>query len=276
MSASPLSIQAAEYLKLWHTLFFLEIERLIRNPEDLASFDFERMADPKNCRIGRWLAAQDEQVRRLDELKAFDLAHQQFHTNVAVMLECLSAGVDTTRSDLGEALHVSNDRVAETVDQLIIKLRAIGALSAPELSGVVLRLWDPSFEVGHPEIDRQHRTIMTLIELAVPNRLPSCVGMSPEEIVHKLFRLIRSEIGVEIPIIERMLAAGIKSAENHREAHLELFGFIEAAKVTHMQPEEISAYLAQWYVEHLVIYDEELRDFCKTKYPTLEHHEWLA
>lgn len=254
-------LQAAEYLKLWQTLFFLDLEHLLRHPLEIAAVDLEKLADHRCCKTGQWLAAQAEPVRGLAEFKAFDLAHRQFHANVAVTLECLGQGSDIDSCDSHEDIAHSYDRAADTVDKFINKLRQLGILES-DAQGASLRLWDPSFAVGIEEIDRQHRTIMTLIELASPKLASPHVGISSEAVIHKLFKLIRAELEVEAPIIKQMLKAGIESAKDHEEAHLGLLQLIAAAEEGKVVAADLSAKLGPWYVEHLVLYDDEMRKFC--------------
>lgn len=254
-------LQAAEYLKLWQTLFFLDVENLLRHPAEIAAVDLEKLADHTCCKTGLWMAAQDDFVRELSEFKAFDLAHRQFHANVAITLECLGLGGDIDDGDSNEDIAHSYDRVAFKVDQLIDKLRQLGVLDSASQSAS-LRLWDPSFEVGIEEIDRQHRTIMTLIELASPNAVSPYIGLTPEAIIRKLFKLIRDELEVEAPIIKQMITAGIASAKDHEEAHLGLLQLIAAAEEGKMAVDDLATTLGPWYVEHLVLYDEEMKTFC--------------
>lgn len=167
-----------ESLNLWQTLFFLDVENLLRHPAEIVAVDLEKLADHTCCKTGLWMAAQDDFVRELPEFKAFDLAHRQFHANVAITLECLGLGSDIDDCDSNEDIAHSYDRVAFRVDQLIDKLRQLGVLDSANQSAS-LRLWDPSLEIGIEEIDRQHRTIMTLIELASPNAALPYVGLTP-------------------------------------------------------------------------------------------------
>jgi len=254
-------LQAAEYLKLWQTLFFLDVENLLRHPAEITTVDLEKLADHTCCKTGQWLAEQAESVRELPEFKALDLAHRQFHANVAVSLECLRLGSDIESSDSNEDIAQSYDRATFAVDRLIDRLRQTGLLDTNGQDRS-LRLWDTSFEVGVEEIDRQHRTIMTLIELASPNVASPYVGLSAETITRKLFKLIRSELEVEAPIIRQMINAGIDSAKEHEQAHLGLLQLIASAEAEDIPVNSLAKTLGSWYVEHLVVYDEEMRGFC--------------
>lgn len=261
---SQYPLQAAEYLKLWHTLFFLDVENLLRHPAEIAAVNLEKLSDHTSCKTGLWMAAQEDFVRELPEYKAFDLAHRQFHANVAITLGRFRQGSVFESSDSTEDIAHSYDRVAWSVDQFINKLRQLGILDS-SIQNTSLRLWDPSFEVGIEEIDRQHRTIMTLIELASPNAASPYVGLTPEAIIRKLFKLIRDELEVEEPIIMQMIAAGIASAKDHEEAHLGLLQLIAAAEEGKMPVTDLATTLGPWYVEHLVLYDDEMRTFCATE-----------
>ena len=256
-------LQAAEYLKLWQTLFFLDVEQLLRHPDQIATFDLVKLADHTSCKTGQWLAAQEESVRVLTEFKAFDHDHRHFHANAAVTLECLKLGSDIECRESRENFARSYDRLAFAVDQFVGKLRQLGVLDFGSQENS-LRLWDPSFEVGIEEIDRQHRTIMTLIELANPNVASPYVGLSTEVIVHKLFRLIRAELEVEAPIIKQMIKSGVESAKEHEESHLGLLKLIAAAEAGEIVVTDLATTLGHWYVEHLVLYDDEMRTFCTT------------
>lgn len=59
-----------------------------------------------------------------------------------------------------------------------------------------------------------------------------------------------------------MIAAGIASAKDHEEAHLGLLHLIAAAEEGKMAVDDLATTLGSWYVEHLVLYDEDMRTFC--------------
>jgi len=260
-SENQCSLQAAEYLKLWQTLFFLDIEHLLRHPAEIADVDLPKLADHTSCKTGQWLSVQSDTIRALPEFKVLDHAHRQFHANVAVTLSCLTHGVKHEANDSTEDVAQSHDRLADAIDQFITKLRHLGVLDVGSQSAS-LRLWVPSFELGIEKIDRQHRTIMTLIELASPNEASPYVGLSTDVVIRKLIRLIRAELESEAPIIQQMIKAGIDSAKDHEDAHHGLLELIASAEAGEIAITDLATTLAPWYLEHLVVYDEEMRTFC--------------
>lgn len=254
---------ATEYLKLWLLLGLLEIERLLCNTGQISSAsDLTKAGDRGLSRIQKWVDAQSADVRALREFKAFDLSFREFCTNAVVAIECLRDRRDVADSDLSENIFVIYDRASTSLDLLVSKLRAMGVTGQIAGSNTSLRLWDPSFSLGIPDIDRHRRAIVTLIELAIPNSDSVHVALPLEDIRDMLFKFIRAELGIETPIINQMLAAGVASAQEHKTANADLDNFIEYAQSSQISIRDSLSRLVPWYIERLVLYGEGMKNFC--------------
>lgn len=118
--------------------------------------------------------------------------------------------------------------------------------------------WDTSYELGHAEVDRQHRNIVALANAISEMDDTEVVQLA----VMELFRHTREHFRDEE---ELMKSIDYPALEEHRKLHEEL---IESLNRTTSRPIEgaeairsFRLFVYRWILEHLMEHDRQLIDY---------------
>lgn len=118
--------------------------------------------------------------------------------------------------------------------------------------------WDTSYELGHAEVDRQHRNIVALANAISEMDDTEVVQLA----VMELFRHTREHFRDEE---ELMKSIDYPALEEHRKLHEEL---IESLNRTTARPIEgaeairsFRLFVYRWILEHLMEHDRQLIDY---------------
>ena len=112
--------------------------------------------------------------------------------------------------------------------------------------------WDPTYSVGHPELDRQHHELLAII-----NELDRHPGERREDTADYLRRLacyaiehFRYEEGL-------LRVAGVEDMDAHMQEHEQYKQKVEdfvrryASGAANL-PKDIRRFLRSWFVEHII------------------------
>lgn len=129
-----------------------------------------------------------------------------------------------------------------------------------------LQRWQPSYSVGHPMLDEQHKKLLSLCAQAL-----SCISDESRTGVaefHTILNTLVDYIEVHFKTEEALLAAcGYQFLDQHREEHLEyrvkLTDFLFAATLGEINRPALYQYLSQWWSEHILgsdrLYTDSIR-----------------
>lgn len=208
------------------------------------------------------IAAQAPNICEFDTFRDFCETHAEFHDVAHDLLNSLIEKDIELASALRLRIQALNDEIIRCIDALVFSLRESSLLHDEPLKLGSQKLWDVSFEIGINGIDRQHRTIATLIELALPDQGSTLLGIGSKELITLLIMLIRREIKAETAMIAKMAANGIESAKAHEEAHHTALFYLSSVESdlsdNKLDLTEAGLYLGRWYIDHLIIHDQEL------------------
>ncbi len=122
-------------------------------------------------------------------------------------------------------------------------------------------IWEPSlFEVGHPQIDRQHRHIAEVV-----NRLVNlCVeGGSQADLSRELIH-INDYVDYHFSTEERLMQQiGYPDLKRHIMLHEQFRERLSSWMLNpqNRQLEEITDYLANWFVDHILHEDMQYKRY---------------
>ena len=121
-----------------------------------------------------------------------------------------------------------------------------------------MNLWDESYSVGNPEMDRQHRELLEQAA-ALPHAMAEINGQIGE---------IRSAVQAHFTSEEtHMRAIGYPYLELHSEIHRELLASLDeivAHPRTHAQvPFSLRDLLLDWFIGHILTQDHDYARFAR-------------
>ncbi len=113
-------------------------------------------------------------------------------------------------------------------------------------------VWDVRYEVGHPDIDRQHRELFDLAN-ALPEELTPVAG---GKVIMALFRHINSHFALEE---EKMRMIGYPKLVEHQEQHNALIEKLDKACGEPLDTDEsvffFKKFVYDWVIEHIMFQD---------------------
>lgn len=263
-SASSPRFGSIAFLRIWHNVFVLNLEYTLDHVGACDYLDPAVVVDDRACQMGRWLQAQPPEIAGLEDFQHLDAVHRSFHQLAAELARRHVAG-QAIDDDWRRRFEQASDETLAAMTALENGLSGTStADTAPAGEGFAQKIWDPSFEVGEPRIDRRHHAIAMLIEQVLLNPGQPWSGFDARSFLSVFSRMLQQEILAETPWLERMAATDPGHVAAHRREHqrileelAELDARADAGEIPSL--ETVGQRLAGWYVEHLVAYDLELQ-----------------
>ena len=129
-------------------------------------------------------------------------------------------------------------------------------------------VWRDSYSVGHPLLDAQHRRLLGLCERLTELDEQSEVRPAAERAsaIHGILHELADYSRVHFAAEEKMLAEcgypGLAEQQaEHGEYQEKLLDFLLRAMDSEVATGELIAFLAQWWVDHILVSDMPYKDY---------------
>lgn len=260
-----------DFLKIWHQVFSKHLEYVVERFQDNPGLDPEVIRDENACKIGKWLAAQPDEIHLLKSYQHLRTAHRKFHVVASEVLRAhLSGREEHARLILMGMFAEATDSVTNAIDQLTKELVDLGICPdrfEVQANAEPQTIWSESFEVGIPAIDRHHHQLALLIDQVLLNGDLACSSAEAGKFLASLTRVIQRDIEQENMLLDACQDAGV-DCEGHLKDHALILGYLSilsqnAADGQIKKLGEVGQHLADWYVEHLVAFDLEFEKSAK-------------
>ena len=122
--------------------------------------------------------------------------------------------------------------------------------------------WNPAWETGNDEIDRQHKELLDRMEVLLMSLLNGREEAEAGETLRHLASYIDIHFGTEETLMER---TGYDRLDIHRAAHENMRGQVKALaeafeKAPREAPVQILNFLTEWLRQHLSSEDQLMAD----------------
>lgn len=130
--------------------------------------------------------------------------------------------------------------------------------------------WDSEFEIGHKEIDDQHKKLVCLLN----NIIEDCNRNNSSKLIADTLEQMLEYSLVHFKTEEKLLQdVGIPNFYEHKREHLQFIKKISelsfsSIENTYTIADEITVHLKKWLIEHILTSDMELKDYCHKIYNT--------
>ena len=254
-----------DFLKIWHNVFSKNIEYAVEHNYPDMKMTPEGIRDDVQCQIGLWLSAQKDEVRSLENYAHLILVHRKFHVVASEVTQLHQNGKLSGAQDMLESqFHESSNAVCTAIDALSHDLVRMGVYVErfPNQGKSQKSIWDESFEIGIPEVDRHHHAIAILIDQVLVNGDIECASNEGSRFLNVLTKMIKHDIETENVYLADLVKAD-QDYSKHIQAHEAILSYLEKLhdsirRVEVISFEEVGRYLANWYIDHLVTHDLDL------------------
>lgn len=254
-----------DFLKIWHNVFAKKIQHAVEYGYVDPRLEPELIDDDHHCQLGQWLSAQDDSISSLQNFTHLARVHRRFHVVSAELARLQQKGcLSEAQSMLNKVFLDASQAVCVAIDALNNDLSERGFCRKrfPVANKSNHSIWDASYEIGIPKVDMQHRAIATLIDEVLVNGDIECSSGEGQKFLGVLSKMIKNDIRAEDDCISAM-ATIEQDFSAHRQAHETILKFLESIQAAITRKEiilfdEVGRYLANWYIDHLVVHDFEL------------------
>lgn len=124
--------------------------------------------------------------------------------------------------------------------------------------------WDSEFEIGHKELDEQHKKLIGLLN----NIIEDCNRNNSSKLIADTLEQMLEYSFIHFKTEEKLLLeAGIPNFEEHKKQHKDFVKKISELCFSSINnnytiADEITVHLKKWVVEHILVSDMELKDYC--------------
>jgi len=131
--------------------------------------------------------------------------------------------------------------------------------------------WGPELELGHPEIDGQHRRMVEIFNQLHDAVYAQCVGLREDVLLDELIRVADANFRAEEALMDSRPSPGERFLA-HREAHVILLHELVAlrdglfARHAHVNLRALN-FLKKWLFDHMSHADRDLMEIIGTAAP---------
>jgi len=129
----------------------------------------------------------------------------------------------------------------------------------------ILIVWNPSFNLGIPIVDEQHKGIVSSINslcYAIQNK-------HGDEMLKPVINMVNEYTRIHFEIEEDFLyRCGYPDYEKHLELHKELtkaLSHTSQDSIWNKDPQEFLAFLKEWWTNHICKEDKEFSEYLKNR-----------
>ncbi|QHI69464.1 bacteriohemerythrin [Tichowtungia aerotolerans] len=126
--------------------------------------------------------------------------------------------------------------------------------------------WTDKFNIGHPEIDRQHRQLIEMLNRLTGTPDVTTSSETVSDILHNMTQYAQIHFRTEENLLKTVEYPDLKA---HKKEHLAYRKkIVDLCKHTmlgfHDVPEELLRYLHDWWSDHILVEDMKYRDFLQS------------
>ncbi|MBP1628852.1 MAG: methyl-accepting chemotaxis sensory transducer [Holophagaceae bacterium] len=128
-------------------------------------------------------------------------------------------------------------------------------------------IWDNSFSVGVPTLDKQHQKIISIINQLIADPTSDFGSVSVAKILNELTHFASEHFITEEDLLAKFDYPDLPSQrKEHKAFRTRLAGYcMEAMHSNSAIPLHILAFLKGWWVDHILVKDMDYRPFLASR-----------
>lgn len=128
-------------------------------------------------------------------------------------------------------------------------------------------IWDDSFSVGVARLDSQHKRITEIINLLMDEPKDGFDSKTIEQVLNQLTEYVHNHFETEEKLLAEFDFPDLHlQHEEHKQFRLKLADLcMQAIRSYASIPTDLSLYLREWWIDHILVKDMQYRPFLMSK-----------